>query len=110
MKFDFEKSFDKSEFIKFTNAIGKRVDYNFCYGKHGDKMIVKVYGSFCNNGVWLPQNYYWSIGTTDCRNGFSGSSYSFRIDELKTYDEIIAFVYSRFNLPKPTNYQTSLFD
>jgi len=110
MRFDFEKSFDKNEYKNFINAINKRVDYDFCYGKHGDKMVVRIYGSSCDNGVWLPENYLWSISITDCRNGYSGSSSPYRVSELKSYDEIVAFVYDRFNLSQPTNYQTSLFD
>jgi len=110
MKLDFEKHFTKSEYQSLANAVATGIDYEFCHGKHGDKMVVRIHASACDNGVWLPHNYYWSIGITDCRNGYSGIGSPFRIDELKTYDEIVSFVYKRFNLPQPTNFQVSLFD
>jgi len=110
MKLDFERSFTKNEYKNLVNAISNRTDYRFNHGKHGDKMVVNIYGSFCDNGIWLPENYYWSISITDCRNGYSGSGNPFRVNELKSYDEIVEFVYNRFNIPKPTNYQASFFD
>jgi len=110
MKLNFEKQFTKQEYNNFVSAVEHRKDYEFSYGKHGDKMIARICGRFCDNGVWQPENYLWSISTFDTRDGYSGTSNPFRVSELKSYDEIIAFVYDRFNLPQPTTFQTSLFD
>ena len=110
MKLEFEKHFNKNEYQNFVSAVNNRIDYEFCYGKHNDKMCVRIYGAVCDNAIWLPENYLWSISTTDNRNGYSGTGNPSRVDELKNYDEIVAFVYNKFNLPQPTNYQISLFD
>ncbi|MCL2255575.1 MAG: hypothetical protein FWC11_01805 [Firmicutes bacterium] len=110
MKFDFEKSFTKCEYLKFVDAVNERKEYAFNYGKYGDKMQVEICGRSCDNGVWLPENYLWSVGMTDCRSGYSGRSSPRRISELMSYDEIIEMVYDWFKLPRPTNYQPSFFE
>jgi len=73
MKFEFEKHFTKSEYQNFVNSADNRIDYKFYYGKHNDKMSIRIYSRFCNNGIWLPENYLWSIDTTDNRDGYSGT-------------------------------------
>ena len=108
-KFDFEGSFTDAEYRKFVAAVERRENYTFCYGKHNDKLQVRIYGIKTDNDVWKPEDYYWSIGTQDRRDGFSGCSNPFRVGELKTYAQIIDFVYDAFKLPRPGGFQQTFF-
>ena len=107
--FSFESGFTEAEYGKFVEAVTKREDYTFCYGKYTDKMQARIYGTRSDNGVWEPENYYWSVSTTDRRDGFSGRSNPFRIGELKTYAELIDYVYEMLKLPRPAGFQQTFF-
>jgi len=110
VKLNFEMGFTKSEYQKFVAAVNQRVGYSFCHGKSKDKMQVRIYGTVCDNGLWKPENYLWSVCITDMRGGYSGSSRPLRVSELKTYDELVGFVYDLFKLPRPASFQQSFFD
>ena len=102
MKFNFENVFTITEYEKFVSAVNNRKDYEFEYGKYNDKLSVRIYGRNCDNGCWLPENYLWSIATTDKRKcDYSGSSSPFGVSELKSYTQIIDYVYERFKLVRP---------
>ena len=109
-KFDFNNFFTQAEYRRFATAVKERAGYTFCYGERKDKMRVEIYARVCDNGVWGPENYLWSIGLTDCRDGYTGRGSPYRISELKTYTEILAHVYGFFDLPTPTAFQQSFFD
>jgi hypothetical protein len=99
--FNFESEFTRAEYERFVAAVEKRESYSFYVGKAKDKIRAVVYGTPCGNGRWLPENYYWSISIYDCRNGYSGSGSPFRVKELKTYEDIVYFVYDSLKLPRP---------
>ena len=106
--FDFENRFTQQEYEKFILAVSKREDYELRFGDHKTKMQVVIYGRKIDNGVWLPENYYWAVDTNDRRGGYSGTGSPFRIREMKTYPELIDFVYNAFNIERPPCIQTQL--
>ena len=108
-KFEFEKAFTQSEYDKFFAAVEWRVAYEFQYGGYKDKMQVTITGNKCGNGIWAPEDYYWSIDVNDRRGGYSGASWPFRVGEMKTYDWIIDYVYAAFKLELPAAKQLSFF-
>ena len=111
MKLDFETKFTQAEYGKFAAAVKERKGYGFCLGTHKDKMQVRIYGTVSDNGNWQPENYYWSISTTDRRGGcFSSGSRPYRISEMKSYEDIVAIVYDAFKLPRPAGFQQTFFD
>lgn len=108
--FKVEAQFTEAEYSRFVAAVKKRENYEFQYGDHKTKMRVVISGRQWDNGVWLPENYLWAIDTQDNRGGFNGIGSPFRIDEMKSYDAIIDFIYDAFKLEHPTSRQLSFFE
>jgi len=105
--FYFESVFTQLEYKRFAAAVERRDNYMFRYGKNKDKLQIAICGRRCANGVWSPEDYYWSIDTQDRRDGFRGGSDTFRVGGLKPYADIIDLVYDKFKLPRPAGFQQS---
>ena len=106
-KLDFEAKFTQHEYERLAAAVEKREGYEFRYGEYKDKMQVVISGQQCANGVWEPEDYYWSIDMTDKRCGYSGKGCGFHVKEMKTYEGIIDYVYAFFDIEPPTIIQLS---
>jgi len=107
--FEFEAKFTVQEYQKFIAAVEKREKYEFSYGEFKAKMQVNINGIICDNGIWKPEDYFWSIDMTDKRNGFSGGGFPSKVSEMKTYEDIVNFVYEYFKLPYPAGFQQTFF-
>ncbi|MDR2091119.1 MAG: hypothetical protein LBP62_05650 [Clostridiales bacterium] len=106
--FKFESLFTESDYKNFIAAVERRESYSVRVGNHRDKIQVRITGQECTNGNWSPENYFWSIDVTDQRNGYAGSGVPLRIGEMKSYDELVYFIYDMLKIPHPKQMQTQL--
>lgn len=98
--FKFEESFTQQEYDAFVKAVAERRAYKFQLGNYKDKIQVIIDGQICEDKVWQPDNYFWSIYIQDNRNGYNGLGQPFHISELKSYEEIIDYVYAVFKIER----------
>jgi hypothetical protein len=112
--FTVENIFTRQDYEEFRRAVEQRRPYDFIYSAPGTYlpnpktgMYFYINGRECDNGIWK-DDYLYGI---DCMRGNEGCGRGYDpVDEILTYEEIVAEIYQGLHLTPPQTRQMSIFD